>query len=84
MLDAHMDEVGLIITGIKDDGMLTFSCVGGINTEVLLAKRVKIGNVFGTKFKSKAELLGGIVLAIGPNGRCHYRGNVFDIGRHTT
>ena len=47
LFDAHMDEVGLIITGIKDDGMLTFSCVGGINTEVLLAKRVKIGDIYG-------------------------------------
>lgn len=47
LFDAHMDEVGLIITGIKDNGMLTFSCVGGINTEVLLAKRVKIGDIYG-------------------------------------
>lgn len=38
----------------------------GVITFVCSAIGVKIGNVFGTKFKSKAELLGGIVLvAIG-------------------
>ena len=41
LFDAHMDEVGMIITDIRDDGLLTFSCVGGINTEVLLARRVR-------------------------------------------
>lgn len=47
LFDAHIDEVGLMITSIRDDGLLTFSCVGGINTEVLLARRVKIGNIYG-------------------------------------
>lgn len=43
MLCAHMDEVGLIITAITDDGYLKFSCVGGIDRRVLLGKRVAIG-----------------------------------------
>ena len=30
MVDAHMDEVGLIITGITADGFLKFKTVGGI------------------------------------------------------
>lgn len=47
LFDAHMDEVGFIITSIKDDGLLTFSCVGGINTDVLLARRLKIGDIYG-------------------------------------
>ena len=59
LFDAHMDEVGLIITGIKDDGMLTFSCVGGINTEVLLAKRVKIGDVYGVICVKPIHMLSG-------------------------
>ncbi len=36
----------------------------GIITFTLSAIGIKIGNVFGTKFKSKAELFGGIVLII--------------------
>ena len=34
----------------------------GATTFILSAVGVKIGNVFGTKYKSKAELVGGIVL----------------------
>jgi putative Mn2+ efflux pump MntP len=34
----------------------------GLTTFVLSAIGVKVGNVFGTKYKSKAELLGGLVL----------------------
>ena len=36
----------------------------GIITFTLSALGVKIGNVFGAKFKSKAELLGGVVLIL--------------------
>lgn len=48
MLDAHMDEVGLIITSVTADGFLKFSTVGGIDTGVLISRRVKInGNISG-------------------------------------
>ncbi len=48
MLDAHMDEVGLIITSITSDGFLKFKTVGGIDTAALLFKRVCInGNIYG-------------------------------------
>lgn len=43
LLDAHMDEVGLIITGFNDDGTLRFSTLGGIYAAVLPAKTVLIG-----------------------------------------
>lgn len=43
MVCAHMDEVGLIITGINDDGFLNFSTLGGIETTVLSSKKVLIG-----------------------------------------
>lgn len=43
LLDAHMDEVGLIVTFIADNGMLRFAKVGGIDTKVLLGRTVKIG-----------------------------------------
>ncbi len=47
MLDAHMDEVGLIITGADDDGFLSFAKVGGVDTRVILGRTVIIGNVVG-------------------------------------
>ncbi len=43
MLAAHMDEVGVIITGVTDDGYLKFSCVGGVDRRVLIGKTVLIG-----------------------------------------
>lgn len=48
MIDAHLDEVGLIITSVTNDGFLRFTTVGGINTEVLLCRKVLInGSVNG-------------------------------------
>lgn len=44
MLCAHMDEVGLIITNIEEDGLLRFKTVGGIDPRVLVSKVVNIGN----------------------------------------
>jgi len=54
MLAAHMDEVGLIIKKINDDGYLSFAAMGGIDKRVLLGRRVLIGDsgivgVIGTK-----------------------------------
>ena len=47
MLDAHMDEVGLIITGATDDGFLRFDTLGGILPQVLLGRRVRVGDQIG-------------------------------------
>ena len=47
MVDAHMDEVGLIVTSVTKDGFLGFSAVGGIDTAVLMFRRVRIGNING-------------------------------------
>ncbi len=47
MLDAHMDEIGLIVTSVTEDGYLRFAKVGGIDNQVLFGKRVKIGDVSG-------------------------------------
>lgn len=41
LLDAHIDEVGLIITGC-DEGFLKFSSLGGIDARVLPAAEVRI------------------------------------------
>ena len=43
MLCAHMDEVGLIVRAVTDEGYLKFSCVGGIDRRVLLGKQVLVG-----------------------------------------
>lgn len=43
-INAHMDEVGFIITGITDEGYLRFSAVGGIDPRVCLDRVVSIGN----------------------------------------
>lgn len=47
MLDAHMDEVGVIVTSYTENGLLRFDTVGGINTEALLCKRVVFNNIVG-------------------------------------
>lgn len=43
MLAAHMDEVGLMIDRIHEDGTLGFQFVGGVNRQVVIGKPVYIG-----------------------------------------
>lgn len=43
MLDAHMDEVGFMVTGYDSDGALHFESVGGIDDRILPGLRVRIG-----------------------------------------
>lgn len=43
MVDAHMDEVGLMITEIDGSGMLKFEGVGGFDDRSLLGKVVRVG-----------------------------------------
>jgi len=43
LVTAHMDEVGLIVSGINADGTLRFGRVGGIDDRVLVARTVLIG-----------------------------------------
>lgn len=43
MLCAHMDEVGLMVRSVTEDGYLKFVCVGGIDRRVLLGKQVRVG-----------------------------------------
>ena len=45
-------------------GITLSAVIIGVITFVVSAAGVKIGNVFGSKFKSKAELAGGIVLVL--------------------
>ena len=47
MLDAHMDEVGVIVTSVTNDGFLKFSDVGSIPVACLLGSKVNFGKVCG-------------------------------------
>ena len=40
LLDSHMDEVGLIINFIEEDGFLRFGLVGGFDRRILLSQAV--------------------------------------------
>ncbi len=42
LIPAHMDEVGLIVQTIMDDGLIRFHVLGGWWAHTLLAKRVRI------------------------------------------
>lgn len=42
MLAAHMDEVGVIVTGFTDGGFLKFDFVGGVDRRVVIGKKVDI------------------------------------------
>lgn len=43
MVTAHMDEVGFMISEIKNDGRLKFKPIGGFDRRVLLGKAVVVG-----------------------------------------
>ncbi|RQD77652.1 MAG: M42 family peptidase [Candidatus Syntrophonatronum acetioxidans] len=56
MLAAHMDEIGLIVTFIDENGFLRFSNVGGVSPHVLLGERVRFQNgVVGTVGREKLD-----------------------------
>jgi len=46
-LVAHMDEVGLIVTKIEEDGSLRLNKIGGIDDRILLSRRVEISTSKG-------------------------------------
>ncbi len=55
--------VGVTFAFLDVNIILSVSLIGA-TTFAISAAGVKIGNVFGTKFKSKAELLGGAILVL--------------------
>lgn len=58
MIDAHMDEIGFMITAIDENGYLRFDNLGGIDGKVLFGKRVKINGIYGVIGGSAVHLLG--------------------------
>lgn len=78
MICAHMDEVGMIVTDVNDNGLLKFAAVGGIDARVLCGTPVLVGEgklpgVIGAKpvhllegdEKSKAVEINDLYIDIG-------------------
>ncbi len=42
MIIAHMDEIGIIVTYIEENGLLRFDKIGGVDVSVLIGRKVKI------------------------------------------
>jgi putative aminopeptidase FrvX len=42
LVEAHMDQIGLMITKVEENGVLRFTNVGGINPVTLFGKRVRV------------------------------------------
>ncbi|PIC65208.1 peptidase M28 [Sporosarcina sp. P13] len=59
MVAGHMDEVGFMVTGITDNGMLRFQPLGGWWNQVLLAQRVQI--------IAEKETIPGVIGSIPPH-----------------
>jgi putative aminopeptidase FrvX len=81
----HIDEIGLIVTHIEDDGYLWFNLIGGWDTQVLVGQRVviqgrsgavpgligprPINKVAGTPQAKQVVELDELTIDIGASGR---------------
>ena len=43
MISGHMDEVGFIVTGATEDGFVKVQPLGGVDSRVIISKRVLVG-----------------------------------------
>jgi putative aminopeptidase FrvX len=61
MLAGHIDEIGIIVTWIDDDGFVYVSPIGGWDPQVLVGQRVRFagrdGDVFGVIGKKPIHLM---------------------------
>lgn len=48
MLAAHMDEIGLMVTYVSDDGYLSVAAIGGVDAAILPGLRVDVHTTSGT------------------------------------
>lgn len=58
MFEAHMDQIGMIVTSIEKNGFVKFSSCGGVNAKLLYGKNV---NIHG-----KTDLV-GVVCSVPPH-----------------
>lgn len=56
--------VGITFALLPDVNIFAAVSLIGVTTFILSAIGLKVGNVFGAKYKSKAELVGGIILIL--------------------
>lgn len=61
MIAAHMDEIGVIVTHIDDNGFLRLAPVGGVAPHLLVGQRIRfrngtVGAVYHEKLKGLKEL----------------------------
>lgn len=47
LLDAHMDEIGVVVTNIDDNGFLRIDMVGGVSPYTILNSKIKFGEILG-------------------------------------
>lgn len=61
LLAGHIDEIGVIVTHIDDEGFVYFAGIGGWDSQVLVAQRIRFmgrqGDVFGVVGKRAIHLL---------------------------
>jgi len=61
IIEGHIDEIGLLITHIDEQGFIWFDRIGGWDEQVLVGQRIRIastkGDVFGAIGKKAAHLL---------------------------
>ena len=69
MLDAHMDEVGMMVTEVLDGGFLRFTSIGGLDTRILQAADVTIygkETLYGVIVSTPPHLQSGDYSALPP------------------
>lgn len=63
LLCGHIDEIGLIVTHVNDDGTLAFREIGGWDPQVLIGQRVRVlargGGVIGVIGRKAIHLMRG-------------------------
>ncbi|HHT51460.1 MAG TPA: M42 family metallopeptidase [Eubacteriaceae bacterium] len=75
MISAHMDEIGLIITHIDQEGYLRFSNIGGVSADLIQGQRVVFKNgIIGVIFsesldKDEKVSMGNLFIDIGVNNK---------------
>jgi putative aminopeptidase FrvX len=61
MLAGHIDEIGIIVTYIDEQGLLFFAAIGGWDAQVLVGQRIRItgteGDVLGVVGKKPIHLM---------------------------